>query len=99
MPTLISITILSPLSNSGLVAYRYKTLRIRKENNRIIYTIKVTPGKLGNALVTGEMEIMDSAWVLLSSHFELPRFHLTEYDYFAVDQQYEWVNNKAWMQV
>ena len=99
LPSLSAMPMLSPISNSGLIAYKYKTLRVRKENDRTIYTIKVTPGKLGNALVTGEMEIMDSAWVLLSSHFELPKFHLTEYDYFAVDQQYEWVNNKAWMQV
>ena len=99
LPSLSAMPMLSPVSNSGLIAYKYKTLRIRKEKNRTIYTIKVTPTKLGNALVTGEMEIMDSAWVLLSSHFELPKFHLIEYDYFSVDQQYEWVNNKAWMPV
>ena len=99
LPALSAMPMLSPVSNSGLVAYKYKTLRIRKEKTRTIYTIKVTPTKLGNALVTGEMEIMDSAWVLLSIHFELPKFHLTEYDYFSVDQQFEWVNNKAWMPV
>ncbi|MBC7890031.1 MAG: carboxypeptidase-like regulatory domain-containing protein [Ferruginibacter sp.] len=97
LPALSAMPMLSPISTSGLVAYKYKTLRIRKEKSRTIYTIKVTPTKLGNALVTGEMEIIDSAWVLLSTHFELPKFHLTEYDYFSVDQQYEWVNNKAWM--
>ncbi|MEP7143907.1 MAG: DUF5686 family protein [Ferruginibacter sp.] len=99
LPALSAMPVLSPISNSGLVAYKYKTLSIRKEKGRTIYTIKVTPTKLGNALVTGEMEIMDSAWVLLSSRFELPKFHLTEYDYFSVSQQYEWVNNKAWMPV
>ncbi|MES2891844.1 MAG: DUF5686 and carboxypeptidase regulatory-like domain-containing protein [Bacteroidota bacterium] len=99
LPGLSLMPMLSPLSSSGLVAYRYKTLRIRKENNRNIYTIRVTPGKLGNALVSGEMEILDSSWVMLSSHFELPKFHLIEYDYFSVDQQYEFVNNKAWMPV
>lgn len=99
LPALSAMPMLSPISNSGLIAYKYKTLRTRKEHNRIIYTIRVTPGKLGNALVTGEMEIMDSAWVMLSSHFELPKFHLIEYDFFSVDQQYEWVNEKAWMPV
>lgn len=99
LPALSAMPMLSPISNSGLIAYKYKTLRIRKENNRTIYTIKVTPTKLGNALVSGEIEIIDSAWVLLSSSFELPKYHLTEYDYFAVNQQYEWVNNKAWMPV
>ena len=78
LPSLSAMPMLSPISNSGLIAYKYKTLRIRKEKNRTIYTIKVTPTKLGNALVTGEMEIMDSAWVLLSSQFELPKYHLTE---------------------
>jgi Family of unknown function (DUF5686)/CarboxypepD_reg-like domain len=97
LPALSAMPMLSPISNSGLFAYKYKTLRIRKEKNRTIYTIKVIPTKLGNALVTGEMEIMDSAWVMISSNFELPKFHLTEYDYFSVNQQYEWVNNKAWM--
>jgi hypothetical protein len=90
---------LSPVSYSGLVAYKYKTLNTRKEKGRTIYTIKVTPTKLGNALVSGQMEIMDSAWVVLSTHFTMPQFHLVEYDYFLVDQQYEWVNNKAWMPV
>ena len=99
LPALSVMPMLSPISNSGLVAYKYKTLRIRREKGRNIYTIKVTPTKLGNALVTGEMEIMDSAWVILSCHFELPKFHLIEYDYFSVDQQFEWVNDKAWMPV
>ena len=99
LPALAKIPMLSPISYSGLVAYKYKTLNTRKENGRTIYTIKVTPTKLGNALVTGEMEIMDSAWILLSTHFEMPKFHLVEYDYFSVDQHYQWVNNKAWMPV
>ncbi|MEO6548327.1 MAG: DUF5686 and carboxypeptidase regulatory-like domain-containing protein [Ferruginibacter sp.] len=99
LPALSAMPMLSPVSTTGLVAYKYKTLRIRKEKNRTIYTIKVTPTKLGNALVSGEMEIVDSAWVLLNSRFELPKFHLTEYDYFSVTQQYEWVNEKAWMPV
>jgi hypothetical protein len=99
LPALAKIPMLSPVSYSGLMAYKYKTINIRKENGRNIYTIKVTPVKLGNALVAGEMEIMDSAWVILKTHFEMPKYHLVEYDYFAVDQQYEWVNNKAWMPV
>jgi Family of unknown function (DUF5686)/CarboxypepD_reg-like domain len=99
LPALAKIPMLSPVSYSGLVAYKYKTINTRKENGRNIYTIKVIPTKLGNALITGDMEIMDSAWVILTTHFEMPKFHLVEYDYFAVDQKYDWVNNKAWMPV
>lgn len=99
LPALAKIPMLSPISYSGLAAYKYKTINTRKEKGHTVYTIKVTPTKLGNALVTGELEIMDSAWVILKTHFELPKFHLVEYDFFSVDQQYEWVNNKAWMPV
>ncbi len=99
LPALAKIPMLSPISYSGLVAYKYKTVTTRKEHGRNIYTIRVTPTKLGNALVSGEMEIMDSAWVILQTHFEMPKFHLVEYDYFSVDQKYEWVNGKAWMPV
>ncbi len=99
LPALSKLPMLSPISYSGLVAYKYKTINTRKENGRNIYTIKVTPTKLGNALVSGQIEIMDSAWVLLSTQFEMPKFHLVEYDYFLVQQQYDFVNSKAWMPV
>ena len=98
-PRLTKIPMLSPISYSGLVAYNFKTLNIRQVNGRKIYTIKVIPSQSGNALVQGEVEVMDSAWVLLSTHFEFPRIHLLDYDNFSVDQQYELIDNKAWMLV
>ena len=61
LPALYAMPMLSPVGNSGLIAYKSKTLRIRQETNRTIYTIKVTPTQLGNALVTGELKIMDMA--------------------------------------
>ncbi len=99
LPALAKIPMLSPISYSGLVAYKYKTINTRKQNGRTIFTIKVTPTKLGNALVSGQMDIMDSAWVVLNTEFELPKFHLVEYDYFLVKQQYEFVMQKAWMPI
>jgi len=52
LPGLTSMPMLSPLSNSGLIAYKFKTVSIRKEKGRTYYTIRVTPGRLGNALIT-----------------------------------------------
>jgi uncharacterized protein DUF5686/carboxypeptidase-like protein len=97
VPALSQMPFLSPISYSGLVGYRFKTISIRKENDKRIFTIRVTPVKLGNALVEGEVEVLDSAWVLLKTHFEFPKFHMPEYDYFSVDQQYGLFNNNAWM--
>lgn len=99
IPQLTKIPMLSPISYSGLVAYKFKTLNIRQEDGRRIYTIKVIPSQLGNALVQGEVEVMDSAWVLLSTHFEFPRHHLLDYDNFSLDQQYKLIEEKAWLPV
>jgi hypothetical protein len=88
---------LSPISYSGLVAYRYKTIRTIKKNNRTIYTIQFRPTKMGNALLTGEVDVMDSSWVILNSSFELPKYHLTEYNHFKVEQEYNFVNDTAWL--
>ncbi|HMF70474.1 MAG TPA: DUF5686 and carboxypeptidase regulatory-like domain-containing protein [Flavitalea sp.] len=97
VPALSDMPFLSPVSYSGLIGYRFKTISIRKENEKKIYTIRIMPIKLGNALVEGEVEVLDSTWVLLKTHFEFPKFHMPEYDYFSVDQDYEFVNNQAWL--
>ena len=88
---------LSPVSYSGLAAYKYKVTNIRHDNGKKIYTISVKPRQLSNVTVAGELTILDSAWVILSAHFELPGYHIPEYDHFEIDQQYSFVDNKAWM--
>jgi len=96
-PVLSQVPFLSPVSYSGLAAYKYKIVHIKQEGGRKIYTISVKPKQLSNVTVEGELTILDSAWVILSAHYTLPRYHIPEYDYFKVDQQYSLVNNKAWM--
>ena len=95
--TLSEVPFLSPVSYSGLAAYRYKLINVKKEGARKIYTISVKPRQLSNVTVEGILSIMDSAWVILNAHFTLPGFHIPEYDHFEIDQQYNFVDNKAWM--
>ncbi|HEY5773308.1 MAG TPA: DUF5686 and carboxypeptidase regulatory-like domain-containing protein [Chitinophagaceae bacterium] len=94
---LSEVPFLSPVSYSGLAAYRYKVTNIKREDGKKIYTISVKPRQLSNVTVEGEIKILDSAWVILSAHFTLPGFHIPEYDHFEIDQQYGFVDNKAWM--
>jgi len=94
----ISVTpFLSPVSYSGLLAYRFKMIRIEQRGSQKIYTISVRPGKLSNATVEGEIVIADSSWNILHTRFSFPRFHLPEYDFFEVEQEYEHVHDTAWM--
>ena len=94
---LSEVPFLSPVSYSGLAAYRYKVININRQDGRKIYTISVKPRQLSNVTVEGEIKILDSAWVILSAHFTLPGYHIPEYDHFEIDQQYSFVDNKAWM--
>jgi len=96
-PVLSRIPFVSPISYSGLMAYRFKIIKIDRTGKRKIYTISVKPRQLSNATVEGELEISDSLWVVLKAKFRLPSMHLPEYDYFEVQQQYEKVNDTAWM--
>lgn len=97
VPALSKTPMLSPLSYSGLVAYKYKTLGIRKLGNANIYTIQFSPTRMGNALLEGSLQIVDTSWAVIQSQFRFPKFHMPEYDFFEVVQEYEWMENKAWM--
>ncbi|MCH5596986.1 DUF5686 and carboxypeptidase regulatory-like domain-containing protein [Niabella ginsengisoli] len=97
VPALSVTPFLSPISYSGLLAYKYKTLKIEKKGNHHIYTIGIKPGSLSNATVTGEIVIDDSAWVILKTKLSFPKYHLPEYDFFEVEQSYDFVDNAAWM--
>jgi hypothetical protein len=97
VPSISSTPFLSPVSYSGLLAYRFKTLKRVRKGNETIYTIQVRPRQLSNATVEGEITVSDSSWAILHSRFSFPSFHLTEYDFFEVDQQYGFVGGKAWM--
>ncbi|MGF2413214.1 DUF5686 and carboxypeptidase regulatory-like domain-containing protein [Ferruginibacter sp.] len=97
VPSVSSTPFISPLSYSGLLAYRFKTLKTDIVNGKKIYIISVKPRQLSNATVEGEITIADSSWVILHTKLRLPKFHLAEYDFFEVEQQYSLINHKAWM--
>lgn len=99
VPSISAIPFLSPVSYSGLMAYKYKTIKTEREGTRKIYTISVRPRQLSNNTVEGELKIMDSLWVVLQAKFTLPKYHLPEYDYFLVEQEYGFIDSTAWMPV
>lgn len=96
-PAISSAPFLSPISYSGLMGYRYKLAKTEMIDGRKVYTISVKPRQVSNATVEGEVSIVDSLWVILSTRFRFPSYHLPEYDFFEVQQQYNYVQSKAWM--
>lgn len=86
--TLSETPFISPISWSGLEAYRFKLLRTDWEKGRKVYTIGIRPRKLSNAVIAGVVLIADSSWTILESRFRLPSYHLPEYDEMEVIQKY-----------
>lgn len=96
-PTVSRIPFISPISYSGLAAYKFKMVKIDRTGPKRIYTISVKPRLLSNATIEGELTIVDSFWVVTKAEFRLPETHLPEYDFFEVLQQYSKINDSVWM--
>ncbi|HMN33079.1 MAG: carboxypeptidase-like regulatory domain-containing protein [Chitinophagaceae bacterium] len=97
LPALSQVPMLSPISYSGLVAYKYKTLSIQKKDNYTLYRISFTPTKMSNATIEGEVQIVDTSWAIIESRFTIPKYHMPEYDYFEANIKYDFVDEKAWL--
>ena len=88
VPALSPAQFLSPLSYSGLLAYKFRTIKMEKRGNHKVYTIGVKPRLMSNATVEGELTINDSTWTIEHTRFRFPKFHLPQYDLFEVEQWY-----------
>ena len=97
VPSISETPFLSPVSYSGLLAYKFKMLKIEKKDGVRLYHISVKPRQISNATVEGEITIQDSTWAILTTKFKFPNYHLPEYDFFEIEQNYSYVQNRAWM--
>jgi hypothetical protein len=97
VPSVSATPFLSPVSVAGLTAYRFKTIRTERRGKHKIYTFSVKPLQVTNATVEGELTVSDSASVVLHTRFRFPSYHLQEFDFFEVEQDYTFSGNKAWM--
>jgi hypothetical protein len=96
-PRVSEVPFLSPISYSGLIAYRFKTLKVEKKNGHKYYTIQIRPRQLSNVTVEGEVTIQDTVYAITHARFSLPSYHLIQYDFLEVDQEYQFVQDTAWM--
>ena len=97
VPALSPTAFLSPISTMGLVAYQFKTLKVERKGKHRVYTLSVKPLQVTNATVEGEMTVSDSAWVVLHARFRFPSYHLQEFNSFELEQDFGYMDNKAWM--
>lgn len=96
-PAISETPFLSPISYSGLLAYRFRIIRTEKQNGRKVFVISVKPRQVSNATMEGEITIADSIWVLTHARLKMPSYHLPEYDFFEVEQYFDLVSDTVWM--
>lgn len=97
VPSISPTPFVSPVSSTGLLSYKFKTLRIERRGREKLYTISVKPRALTNATVEGELTVSDSTWTILYARFRFPQYHLQEYEFFEVEQQHDYIGGKAWL--
>ena len=89
-PALSSMPVMSPLSNSALLAYRFRYLGSYQDSTygRIL-RIGVNSRQTANATFTGELHIVDSAFWVYKSYLKFPKHLMGEYDEMQINQYYK----------
>jgi hypothetical protein len=71
-PPVSKIPFVSPLSYSGLMAYKFKTIKIDRTVKPKVYTIAIRPRQLSNATIEGEIRICEVIGQLPDGFFGEP---------------------------
>lgn len=91
------VPIVSPLSSTAILSYKYKLIQSTPENGILVHKIKVIPRKVGNATCSGFIYINEGIWNINRLDLALPKGGLKLYDAFAIKQDYEQVADSLWM--
>ena len=85
--------ILSPISNPGILAYKYKLEKKYEEGDQTIYKIKVNARKTSSSTLEGYIYVIDSLFIIQKIDVKLQKGNLLKYDYFNVYQEYSLYEN------
>ncbi len=89
LPGLAPLPIVSPLSNSAILAYRFRF--VESYNDTIhgrILKIKFQGRQVSNATFSGEIHLVDSAFYVSKILLEVPEHLMAEYDRMALYMNY-----------
>ena len=94
VPALSNMPVMSPLSNSALIAYRFKFLgSYRDSNYGRILRIGVNGRQTANATFSGELHIVDTGFWVYKSLLKFPKHLMGEYDEMQINQYFRLDNN------
>ena len=88
--------LVSPLSRTSILAYKFKLIEAIPEDGTLIYKIKVTPRKSGNSTFKGFIYIADEEWYIKRVELSLPKGTMKAFDQFTIKQEYVRVEDDKW---
>jgi len=89
--------LISPVSRTAILSYKYKLLSAEMEGEQLVYKIKVAPRKKGNSTVSGLLFINDSSWTINRLDLSFPKGGLKFYDKFSINQTYTNISDTLWL--
>lgn len=99
IPSLSIATFLSPISRSGLIAYRYKYMGIEFADGHMLHHIQFKPSQMSNALFDGEVWIEDDVWAIRKMRVSFPNHQTPEFKSFEATVTYEDIRKNIWLPV
>ena len=89
--------VISPISTTSILSYKYKLMETRNEGGQIVYKIKVIPRKSGNATCKGYIYINEGVWNINRLDLEIHKGGLRIYDAFRLKIDYQQIDDTLWI--
>ena len=97
MTGLAEAPIISPISRTSILSYKYRLESIDTLEKNIVYKIKVIPRKKGNSTCQGYLYINDEIWNINKLDLEFYKGGLRLYDQLQLKQEYKQINDTLWI--
>ena len=89
--------IVSPVSRTAILSYKYKLLSSVEEDGQLVHKIRVTPRKTGNSTVKGHIYINDELWNINRVDFDMPKGSMKLFDELNIKLNYEEIEENIWI--
>ena len=97
MPEIMEVPVISPISRTAILTYRFKLEETLVEGDKLVYKIAVNPRKSGSSSVKGHIYINDGLWNINRLDLSLDKGGLKIYDKFNIKLDYTESEN-TWIQ-
>ena len=88
--------VISPLSSTGILSYKFKLISTDLEGDQIVYKIRVTPRKSGNSTCRGHLWINEDTYTINRLDLEFSKYPLKFFDAFRLQQEYVQHTDSLW---